>query len=73
MRGGAGAGGPFEPVMYTIEEVAVILKVCDRTIWVITNSGELPYIKFGRSKRILDSDLKDFMARKRIDPRERGD
>ena len=67
MRGGAGeAGRPEAPLMYTMKEVEAILKVSEGKLYGITKSGELPYIKLGRSKRILDSDLREYMQRKRV-------
>ena len=66
MRGGAGeAGRPEAPLMYTMKEVAAILKVSESTVYGITKRGQLPYIKIDRSKRILDSDLREYIRRKR--------
>lgn len=67
MSGGAGeAGRPEAPLAYTMKEVEAILKVSEGKLYGITKSGELPYIKLGRSKRILDSDLREYMQRKRV-------
>ena len=66
MSGGADAGRPEDPRTYTMKEVEAILKVSEGKLYGITKSGELPYIKIGRSKRILDSDLREYMQRKRV-------
>jgi excisionase family DNA binding protein len=66
MRGWAEAGRPEDPRMYTMREVAAILKVSESTVYGITKRGELAYIKFDRNKRILDSDLREYMQRNRI-------
>lgn len=65
MRGGAEAGRPEDPRMYTMREIAAILKVSESTVYGITKRGQLPYIKIDRSKRILDSDLREYIRRKR--------
>lgn len=65
MRGWAEAGRPEDPRMYTMREVAAILKVSESTVYGITKRGQLPYIKIDRSKRILDSDLREYIRRKR--------
>jgi excisionase family DNA binding protein len=67
MRGGAGeAGRPEAPLMYTMKEVAAILKVSESTVYGITKCGDLPYIKIDRAKRIMDGDLREYMQRKRV-------
>ena len=52
--------------LLTIDEVAQILKVCERHVFRLTRAGELPIVKHGRKfTRILRSDLDAYIARYR--------
>lgn len=48
-------------LLYTIEEVATILKVTKRTVYNYINSGALIAAKIGKHWRIKALDLKSFI------------
>ena len=49
--------------VYTVEEVAEIMKMSIRTIREYIKGGELKASKFGKAYRITDEDLRDFASR----------
>lgn len=51
--------------VYTVDEVAEMLKVKPLTIRRWLNSGELTGIKFGKIWRIKESDLEAFLEARR--------
>lgn len=48
--------------LYSIDEIADILKVTQRTIYNYIKSGSLKAIKIGKYWRIKHSDLEQFLA-----------
>ena len=50
---------PYEP-LYTVPEVAKILKVNPNAVYSFINSGKLPYLLLG-SKKIRGIDLEEFI------------
>lgn len=48
--------------LITVEEVAERLAVPHRKIYSLMEVGALPYVRIGRSRRILVADLEDFIA-----------
>lgn len=48
-------------VLYTVDEVAVVLKVTKRTVWNYIKDGKLKACTFGKAKKITETDLKDFI------------
>lgn len=51
---------------YSVQEVAAILQVADRTVRRLIERGELPYYAIGRSIRIRKTDLDGFLTRVRV-------
>jgi len=49
--------------LYTIDEIAEILKVTQRTIYNYIKSGSLKAIKIGKYWRIKHSDLEQFLEK----------
>jgi excisionase family DNA binding protein len=49
--------------LYTLEEVAQILKVSVQTVRKIVTSGELPSVKIRGQYRIRKEDLEDYIRR----------
>lgn len=47
---------PLTPLL-TVRETADVLRVSERTLWSLTNSGELPAVRVGRSVRYDQNDL----------------
>lgn len=50
-----------DPVVYTIKDVARILKVDDQTVTKLVQSGELRHKKVGRQYRITREMLQEFL------------
>jgi excisionase family DNA binding protein len=48
--------------VYTVEDVAKILKVQNRTIRDYIRSGKLKALKLGRAYRVKEEDLKAFLS-----------
>lgn len=43
---------PQEPLLWTIRDVAKALQVCDKTVWNLRHTGQMPQpIMFGRTPR----------------------
>ena len=56
--------------LYTPQEVADYLKVDVRTVYRWLREGEMNAIRFQREYRIAESDLRDFLERRRTRPGE---
>ena len=54
--------------LYTPQEVANYLKVDVRTVYRWLREGEMNAIRFQREYRIAESDLRDFLERRRTRP-----
>ena len=52
--------------LYTIDEVAACLSVSKRTVHYIIARGELASCKIGRARRILGSDVQEFIEAHRF-------
>jgi excisionase family DNA binding protein len=50
--------------LYTIEEIAIILKVTQRTIYNYIRSGALHAIKIGKHWRVRLEDFENFLVTK---------
>ena len=48
--------------VYSIEEVAAILKVGKRTIYTYIKEGKIKAVKVGKEWRVYDENLKDFLS-----------
>ena len=51
--------------LLTVEQAAKILTISQRHLWDLTNRGELPAIKIGRSVSYSSKDIAEFIARRR--------
>jgi excisionase family DNA binding protein len=54
-------GGRTMTKLYTVDEVAAILKVHRNTVIMLINTGELKAAKIGRQYRIKETDLNDYI------------
>jgi excisionase family DNA binding protein len=54
--------------LYTPQEVADYLKVDVRTVYRWLREGEMNAIRFQREYRVAESDLRDFLKRRRTRP-----
>lgn len=52
-----------DPKLYTLDEVAAILKLHRRTLYRHIKSGSLAAVKMGQYWRVTDEQLRDFIAR----------
>ncbi|MCK5113796.1 MAG: helix-turn-helix domain-containing protein [Phycisphaerae bacterium] len=64
-----------QQILYSIDEVAIILGVERNTVYRIINSGSLPVVKFfGRGKRpitrIDEADLRKWISERKENPKE---
>lgn len=50
-----------EPKIYTVQDVAKLLQVTERTIYSKIKSGELPYRKIGRVFRFTQEDVDAYL------------
>lgn len=48
--------------VYTLDEVADILKVTKRTIYNYLKAGTLPAVKMGKSYRVTEENLREFIG-----------
>lgn len=55
----------MEKLLYTVEEAESLTSICRSKLYVFMESGALPSIKIGRSRRIPRADLEDFIERLR--------
>ncbi len=51
--------------LLTDRQAAYLLHVARSTVWRLMESGELPYVRFGRNRRIEREALSDFIVRHR--------
>ncbi len=50
---------PYEPI-YTVREIAKLLKVNPNTVYKYMNEGMLPYLNLG-SRKVRGKDLEEFI------------
>ncbi len=51
------------PQLLSEADAAKYLSICPRTLWGLRASGEIPFLRVGRSIRYDTDDLKTFIAR----------
>jgi len=51
----------------TVPQVAERLQVSRRTVWTMIHRGELATVRIGRLRRVLSSDLIDYLERCRVE------
>jgi len=51
------------PILLTARDAARALAVCERTLWGLTQRGEIPRVLIGRAVRYRYADLLDWAAR----------
>ena len=49
--------------LLTIKETAELLGVSDRTVWTLTDRGELPCVRIGRSVRYSIESLREWIQK----------
>lgn len=61
----AGLAEAVAPLLLTSRDAARVLAVSPRTLWGLTDSGELPCVRLGRSVRYAIADLTAYVNRLR--------
>jgi excisionase family DNA binding protein len=57
---------PNEPILVTSKEAAKLLNISERTLWTITNSGQIPCVRILGAKRYHRSDIDQFIRNNTI-------
>jgi excisionase family DNA binding protein len=63
-------GGSIGEGFVTVREAAEYLRLCRAKLYQMMDAGDLPYAKFGKSRRIARRDLVEFAERCIIGNRE---
>ena len=56
------------PLLLTYQQAADALGVSPRTVWTLVNKDQLQAVRFGRTVRIDQRDLDDFIQQAKGDP-----
>lgn len=56
----------------TVAEVADVMRVSKMTVYRLVHSGELPAVQFGRSYRVPESAVEQFLGSARLEGRQSG-
>lgn len=57
-------GGEINDVVFlTIAEVAARMRVSKMTVYRLVHSGELPAVRVGRSFRVTENDVNDYLRK----------
>jgi excisionase family DNA binding protein len=59
---GSGAKGPSADPLFTVSEVADVLRVSNMTIYRLIKAGEISALRVGKNYRIRERDLEDYLA-----------
>lgn len=54
-------GDISEAKFLTVAEVAAMMRVSKMTVYRLLHSGELPAVRVGRSFRVVESDVNDYL------------
>jgi excisionase family DNA binding protein len=54
------------PLLVDSKEAARLLGLSTRTVWAITDKGQLPVVRIGRLVRYAIDDIRDFARRQRV-------
>ncbi len=54
-------GDMSEAKFLTVAEVAATMRVSKMTVYRLLHSGELPAVRVGRSFRVVESDVNDYL------------
>lgn len=56
---------PAPRLLLTPRETAKAMGICEKTLWTLSNRGELPAVRIGRSVRYDVADLQAFIDRQK--------
>ena len=48
----------IEPMLLTVRQAAKVLSISERTLFTLTQDGQIPAVRFGRSVRYDPADLR---------------
>jgi excisionase family DNA binding protein len=57
------SGDISESKFLTVAEVAAMMRVSKMTVYRLVHSGELPAVRVGRSFRVLEKDVDDYLRK----------
>jgi excisionase family DNA binding protein len=56
-------GGLSDPKFLTIAEVAAMMRVSKMTVYRLVHGGELPAVRVGRSFRVAEKDVDEYIRK----------
>ena len=62
-----GAGDRTDPRFLTIAEVAAMIRVSKMTVYRLVHNGELPAVRVGRSFRVTEDDVNEYLRKSFFD------
>ena len=57
------SGGVSDSTFLTIAEVAAVMRVSKMTVYRLVHNGELPAVRVGRSFRVRQDDVDDYLRK----------
>ena len=57
------SSGLNDPKFLTIAEVASMMRVSKMTVYRLVHGGELPAVRVGRSFRVLEEDVNEYLRK----------
>jgi excisionase family DNA binding protein len=57
------SGGLSDPKFHTIAEVASLMRVSKMTVYRLVHGGELPAVRVGRSFRVAEHDVDEYLRK----------
>ncbi len=61
------SGDMSDATFLTVAEVATMMRVSKMTVYRLVHSGELPAIRVGRSFRVTEQDVDDYLRKSFFD------
>jgi excisionase family DNA binding protein len=58
----------LQPMLLCSRDAAKLLGICERTLWTLTNKGEIPAVRIGQSCRYAPADLNRWIEKKKHAP-----
>jgi excisionase family DNA binding protein len=59
------SSAPALQALLTARQTAKILNICDRKLWELTNSKQIPHVRFGKAIRYDPHDLQAWLDEKK--------
>jgi excisionase family DNA binding protein len=56
-------GDSSSPKFLTVAEVAAMMRVSKMTVYRLVHNGELPAVRVGRSFRVLEKDVDEYLRK----------